>query len=70
MQHEIGSVFDTLQYGGILGLAFDELVADGLTSVMTQAMHLGVFNGNNIIVRNPWGREEYTGPGSDQTDDG
>ena len=27
-------------------------------------------NGNNIIVRNPWGSENYTGPGSDQTDDG
>lgn len=42
------------QYGLISGHAY------GLIGV----------NGNNIIVRNPWGREEYTGPGSDQTDDG
>ena len=27
-------------------------------------------NGGNIVVRNPWGSESYTGPGSDQTDDG
>ena len=32
---------------------------------------LGVnLDSNRIIVRNPWGREEYYGPGSDQTDDG
>ena len=31
---------------------------------------IGVSESNGIIVRNPWGREEYTGPGSDQTNDG
>ena len=25
---------------------------------------------NRIIVRNPWGSESYTGPGSDQSNDG
>ena len=28
------------------------------------------YDTNRIIMRNPWGFEEYTGPGSDQASDG
>lgn len=44
------------QYGLVSGHAY------GLIGVNTST--------NRLIVRNPWGSENYTGPGSDNTDDG
>lgn len=51
------------QYGLIAGHAYTML-----------GVNIGVNERNEetryIVVRNPWGKEQYTGPGSDQDNDG
>ena len=44
---EEGGVFDTLKYGGILGLAFEHMAAPGMRGLITQAMEEGTFHGHN-----------------------
>lgn len=44
------------QYGLVSGHAYSVIGVDAATQM--------------IIVRNPWGKEQYTGPGSDQDDNG
>eukprot|EP00392_Amoebophrya_sp_AT5.2_P001444 g1446.t1 len=57
IEEERGSVFKTLRYGGIMGLAFESMAAHGMVGVMTQAMRENVFSGHNqmsfYFTRNP-----------------
>ncbi|CAD7926298.1 unnamed protein product [Amoebophrya sp. A120] len=57
IEEERGGVFDTLRYGGIMGLAFESMAAQGMVGVMTQAMRENVFSGHNqmsfYFTRNP-----------------
>lgn len=55
--HENGAVFRTLKYGGILGLAFEDMSSPGLTGLMTKAIQNNVFGSHNLLAfyftRNP-----------------
>eukprot|EP00392_Amoebophrya_sp_AT5.2_P009014 g9042.t1 len=47
---ESGSVFDSLKYGGIMGLAFEDMSSPRLKSVITNAIANNVFQGQNIMA--------------------
>ncbi|CAD7958940.1 unnamed protein product [Amoebophrya sp. A25] len=47
---ESGAVFDTLKYGGIMGVAFEDMSSPSLQGVISNAIANDVFGGQNIMA--------------------